>query len=135
MKSALVLAFAATLAAQNPRFDVRSRLVLVRVTVTDAKGNSIDGLEPGDFLVLDNGRPQKGAVDTIDTGVAPIALVMAVQSSGISAAVVEKVRRIGAMIQPLVVGERGCAGLVSSDQGVVCLRGMRKRTRRIRTGV
>jgi VWFA-related protein len=44
-----------------------------------------------------------------------------VQSSGISAAVLEKVRKVGAMIQPLVVGERGCAGLVSFDQRVVWL--------------
>ncbi|HEY1339696.1 MAG TPA: VWA domain-containing protein [Bryobacteraceae bacterium] len=63
--------------------------------------------------MLDEGRERKIAVDTIDTGVAPIALVMAVQSSGISGPVLEKVRRIGSMIQPLVTGERGYAALVS----------------------
>jgi VWFA-related protein len=125
MRRALVLAFAVSLAvslaAQEPRFDVRSRLVLVPVTVTDLKGRSIDGLEASDFLLSDNGRPQKATVDTMDTGVAPVALVIAVQSSGISAAVLEKVRKIGAMIQPIVTGERGCAGVVSFAERVTWL--------------
>jgi len=81
MKCAAILVLAVTLLAQDSRFGVRSRLVLVPVTVTDAKGHSADGLEESDFLVLDNGRPQKAIVDTIDTGVAPISLVIAVQSS------------------------------------------------------
>jgi len=67
---------------------------MVPVMVTDAKGRSVAGLEDGDFLVLDNGRAQKIIVDSIDTGVAPIALVIAVQSSGISAAVIEKYARL-----------------------------------------
>jgi VWFA-related protein len=115
------LALAACLGAQEPRFDVRSRLVLVPVTVTDLKGRSIDGLEASDFLLSDNGRPQKVTVDTIDTGVAPVALVVAVQSSGISTAVLEKARKIGAMIQPLITGERGCAGVVSFAERVTWL--------------
>src|ERR1035438_4384019 len=84
MRYAAILAFALPLAAQDSRFDVRSRLVLVPVTVTDAKGRSVDGLEAADFLLLDNQRGRKVTVDTIATGVAPIALVIAVQSSGIS---------------------------------------------------
>jgi VWFA-related protein len=118
MRCALIVAFALPLAAQESRFDVRSRLVLVPVTVTDANGRSVDDLEPSDFVVLDNERARKVTVDTVATGVAPIALVIAVQSSGISGAVLEKVRRIGAMIQPLITGERGCAGVVSFDQGL-----------------
>jgi VWFA-related protein len=121
MRLSVVLAFAASLAAQEPHFDVRSRLVLVAVTVTDLKGRSIDGLESSDFLLLDNRQPQKVTVDTIDTGVAPIALVVAVQSSGISVAVLEKVRKIGSMIQPLITGERGCAGVVSFAERVAWL--------------
>jgi VWFA-related protein len=47
-----------------------------------------------------------------------LALVVAVQSSGISAAALAKVRRIGAMIQPLVTGESGCAALVAFAERV-----------------
>jgi VWFA-related protein len=123
-----MLAFVASLAGQEPHFDVRSRLVLVPAVVTDLKGRSIDGLAAPDFLLFDNGQPQIPTVDTIDTGVAPIALVIAVQSSGISAAVLEKVRKIGTMIQPLITGDRGCAGLVSFDQRVVWLQDCTKET-------
>jgi VWFA-related protein len=117
----MALVLVVCLRAQEPSFNVRSRLVLVPVTVTDLKGRSIDGLKASDFLLFDNGRPQKVTVDTIDTGVAPVALVVAVQSSGISTAVLEKVRRIGAMIQPLITGERGCAGVVSFAERVTWL--------------
>ena len=121
MRYAVILAFVLPLAAQDSRFDVRSRLVLVPVTVTDAKGRSVDGLEAADFLLLDNQHERKVTVDTIATGVAPIALVIAVQSSGISTPVLEKVRKIGSMIQPLVTGERGCAAVVSFAETVAWL--------------
>ena len=114
----LCMPLAVAAQAPDPRFAADSRLVLVPVNVTDAKGRPVEGLEAADFLVADNGQPQKAGVDTIDTGVAAIALVIAVQSSGISTAVLEKVRKIGAMVQPLVTGERGCAGVVSFAERV-----------------
>lgn len=126
MRYAVILAFVLPLAAQDSRFNARSHLVLVPVTVTDANGRSVDGLEAADFLLLDDQRPRKVTVDTIATGVAPIALVIAVQSSGISSAVLEKVRKIGAMIQPIVTGERGCAGLVSFAESVTWLQACTK---------
>lgn len=118
MKLAVALFLATSLAAQDPGFDAQSRLVLVPVTVTDAKGRSVDGLDAADFAVLDNGRPQRVAVDTFGTGVAPLALVIAVQSSGISAPALDKVRKIASMVQPVVTGVRGCAALVAFDERV-----------------
>jgi VWFA-related protein len=110
---------ATSLSAQEPHFDVGTRLVLVPVTVTDRKGHSIYGLETADFKLYDNGLSQKATVDTIDTGVAPVALVVAIQTSGISAAVLDKVRGIGGMIQPLITGERGTAAVVTfADRAV-----------------
>ena len=113
MRCLVSLAVALALAAQDSQFGVQSRLVLVPVTVTDAKDRIIDGIDPKDFVVLDNGRPQKITVDAMATGVAPIALVVAIQTSGISKAVLEKIHKIGSMIQPLVTGERGCTAVVS----------------------
>src|SRR5437764_1347118 len=118
MKTVIALALAVTLAAQDSQFDVQSRLVLIPTLVTDKKGHTIEGLEAEDFTVLDNGRPQKISVDTFATGVAPIALVIAVQASGISGAVLAKVQKIGAMIQPLITGDRGCAALLSFAENV-----------------
>jgi VWFA-related protein len=121
MRCAVILAFVLSLAAQDSRFNVRSRLVLVPVSVSDSNGRSVDGLEAADFRLLDNRWERKVTVDTIATGVAPIALVIAVQSSGISIPVLEKVRKIGAMIQPLVTGERGCAAVASFAEEVAWL--------------
>lgn len=40
-------------------FQVNTRVVLTDVTVTDGKGNPIQGLKREDFEVFDNGRPQE----------------------------------------------------------------------------
>lgn len=109
------------LAAQETPFGVQSRLVLAPTIVTDTKGRSIEGLEPKDFTILDNGHVQQAIVDTIATGVAPIALVIAVQAAGISEPVLEKIYKIGSMIQPLITGERGCAGVVSFSTHITWL--------------
>ena len=124
--AALILAFTAAGqepkgASQDPRFGIQSRLVLIPATVTDAKGKSVDDLEAGDFVVLDDGVPRTVNVDTFATGVAPISLIVAVQAAGISAAALEKIQKVGAMIRPLVTGERGCAGVISFSEEVKTL--------------
>jgi hypothetical protein len=53
--------------------------------------------------------------------VAPIALVVAIQASGISEPVLEKIRKIGGMIQPLITGESGCAGVVAFSDRIAWL--------------
>jgi VWFA-related protein len=121
MKRLMALALTWSIGAQEPQFDAQSRLVMIPVTVADKKGRFVDGLEPSDFVVLDNGRRQDAIVDTIATGVAPIALVVAVQSSGISYAALEKIQKIGPMIQPLITGERGHAAVIAFDEDVTLL--------------
>ncbi len=111
-------------AQEDTRFGAQSRLVQIPVTVTDAKGRLVDGLEASDFVILDNGKPiERTAIDTIATGTAPIAIVIAVQASGISTAALSKVRKVGSMIQPLITGERGCAAVVSFASRVRWLTG------------
>ena len=108
-----LIAFAAW-GQEETKFGAQSRLVQIPVTVTDSKGKLVDGLEAEDFVILDNGKlVERAAIDTIATGTAPIAIVVAIQSSGISTAVLAKIRKIGPMIQPLITGDRGCAAVVS----------------------
>lgn len=106
------------LRAQDLSFRSGSRVVLVPVTVTDRDGNPVDGLEVTDFEILDQGEPRPANLDTFGTGVAPVSLVTAVQSSGISATALAKIRRVGSMIQPLITGEHGSAALVAFDEKV-----------------
>ena len=92
-----------------------SRLVIVPTVVLNEKGAHVPGLTTGDFQLLDDGTPRAIRVDTPDTGVAPVSLIVAVQCAQLSAAVLAKIHKIGAMIQPLVVGDRGEAALIAFD--------------------
>ncbi len=90
----------------------------IPVSVTDANGANVDGLRARDFMVLDDGTPRAVSLDTFGTGMAPISLAIAVQTSGISKPALAKVRRIGSMIQPLVIGRRGEAAVVTFDDEI-----------------
>lgn len=103
---------------QQQPIQANTRLVLVPVTVTDRKGNFIEGLSAEDFVVADNGVQQRIRLDTSDTVLAPVSLVVAVQCSGISAAALAKINRVGGMIQPLVSGDRGRVAVLAYDDEV-----------------
>jgi VWFA-related protein len=105
-------------ASSQPTIRTNVPLVLVPATVTDKKGNFIDGLSADDFLVSDDGVRQKVRLDTSDTVLAPVSLVVAVQSSGISATELDRIHRVGGLIQPLVIGDRGQAAVVAFDSEV-----------------
>lgn len=113
--------FALTVAAnaqQPPPIRTNVPLVLVPVTVIDSRGNFIDGLNAEDFLLTDDGRRQTIHMDTSDTVLAPVSLVVAVQRSGMSAAVLRKINQVGGMIQPLVTGDRGRAAVLAFDDEI-----------------
>ncbi len=93
-------------------------MVINPVTVLDAKGEPVSGLEPGDFRLTDNGAPQAFRMDTSDTLNSPIAMVVVVQTAEFSAGALVKVRKIGSLIQPLITGERGQAAVLSYDEEV-----------------
>jgi VWFA-related protein len=117
---ALALVCAALLAQDSTpnRDTIRANvhLVLVPVTVTDAKGRIVDGLKAQDFVLYDDGVPQgQLQVDSSDTVLAPVALVVAIQASWISQPALEKIHKIGGMLQPLVSGDKGEAAVLSYD--------------------
>jgi VWFA-related protein len=105
-------------AQQGPEFPAQAPiqanvpLVLAPVTVTDRKDNLIDGLTVHDFVLTDEGVPQKLRLDTSDTVLAPVSLVVLVQSSGISMPELARIHRVGSMIKPLVIGDRGQAAVI-----------------------
>lgn len=102
------------LCAQDTVIRTTVPLILVPATVTDHHGKTIEGLAESDFEVLDNGKPVKHSLEVTNQ---PIALVVAVQTSAISGPALAKVQKIGAMFEPLVVGEGGVAAIVTySDQ-------------------
>ncbi len=93
-------------------------LVLVPTTVMDKKNILIDGLHEDDFVVTDDGVRQKVHMDTSDTVQAPVSLVVLIQSSGISTPALVRIKQVGAMIQPLLIGSKGQAAVISYDAEV-----------------
>src|SRR5262249_33941224 len=87
-----------SVAAQDTRFKTEAPLVLVPVTVLDRKGRFVDGLGSDDFVLTDEGARQKIRVDTSDAVLAPVSVVVAVQSSSISSAALAKINKVGGMI-------------------------------------
>lgn len=107
----------AALGAQEVTFRANVPVVQAPVTVTGPRG-IVDGLTVADFLVTDNGRPVRFQVDTADTVDVPLALVVAVQTNDLSASALLKIRKVGAMIQPLITGERGAAAVLAVSDRV-----------------
>jgi VWFA-related protein len=101
-----------SIAAQTGPFRVQTKIVQVPVSVTDKNGRNLDGLAASDFAVLDDGVERKITLDDFDTGLPPISLAIVVETSGISTPALAKIRRIGSMIQPLVIGAQGTAAVV-----------------------
>jgi VWFA-related protein len=114
----LVAVCASLLAQQEPRLTTTSRLVMTPATVTGRGGKFVEGLEQGDFEVYDNGAPRP---TKLDFTYFPISLVIAVQANSEAAEMVNKTRRIGSMIEPLVIGERGEAAVLAFDSEVKVL--------------
>src|SRR5437899_4823307 len=106
LRVCVTCALTVALLAQDTVIRTNVPLVFVPVTVTDKKGKPIDGLTVDNFVLSDDGARQKIRVDTSDTVLAPVSLVIAMQCSGIAAAELAKIQRVGGMIQPLITGER-----------------------------
>jgi VWFA-related protein len=106
----LLLLSVACACAQESVIRTTVPLVLVPTTVTDRHGKTVDGLNEADFEVLDNGKPVKHSLEVTSQ---PIALVVAVQTSAIAGPALAKIQKIGSMFEPLVVGDRGSAAILT----------------------
>ncbi len=99
-----------TVCAQETTLRATARLVIAPTTVTNRQGQFVDGLRASDFLLYQDGRPQR--ID-VDLTYVPISLVVTVESGDNSAAALNKIRKIGSLIEPLIVGERGQVAVVA----------------------
>ena len=93
-------------------FRTTVNVVMAPVTVLDRHGEYVSGLQPPDFRLLDNGKEQNIKVDV---AFQPISLVIAVQANDHVEGMLPKINKIGALIQPLVIGEQGEAAVMAFD--------------------
>ena len=99
--------------AAQPPIHVDVPRVVFPTTVRDSSGRFLTDLQAGDFEVFDGSTRIDATVDPPLTGLAPVSLVVAVQSSGISAAVLAKVKKAAATIPLAVAGDGGEIALIS----------------------
>src|SRR5580658_5927795 len=89
-------------------------LVVAPTTITDSKGHNVDGLTPDDLILYDNNVPQKIQMDWMTY---PIDLVVAVQTSANSGAVIDKLGGSGILFSQLLAADAGETALISfSDE-------------------
>ncbi|HWA94477.1 MAG TPA: VWA domain-containing protein [Terracidiphilus sp.] len=94
---------------------VTTNEVLVPTLVEKHNGDIIYGLKQKDFILEDNGVPQKIHVqEEMDT--APVALVIAVQEGGASALEFDKVAKLGPLLEMFLTDKRSEAALVGFDK-------------------
>jgi VWFA-related protein len=96
------------------QFKTNAPLVIAPTTVTDSKGRYVDGLTPQDLILYDNNVPQAIQMDWMTF---PIDLVVAVQTSSNSGAVIDKLGGTGILFTELMAADAGETAVISfSDE-------------------
>ncbi len=96
-----------------PQFRSTVQLVVAPVTITDAKGNFVNGLGTSDLILYDNNVPQH---TQMDTEIYPISLVVAVQTSKNAGPILDKLGSSGILFSQLLAADQGeTAVLTFSD--------------------
>jgi VWFA-related protein len=90
-------------------------LVVAPTTVTDSKGHNVDGLTPDDLILYDNNVSQKIQMDWMAY---PIDLVVAVQTSANSGAVIDKLGGSGILFTELLAADAGETAMISFSDDV-----------------
>jgi len=98
--------------ASRPDFRVSVTDIVVPVSVHDRDGNVVNGLQPRNFRLFDNEKEQEIAVDV---SYHPISMVIAVQANGSVESILPQVKKIGSMLEQLVVGDQGEAAVLAFD--------------------
>jgi VWFA-related protein len=101
--------------SQNqPTVRVTTREVLVPTLVEKHDGGIFYGLRAGDFVLEDNGVPQKVRVqEELDT--APVSLVVAVEQGGASVLEFDKFAKLGPLLDLFLSDPRSQAALIGFD--------------------
>jgi VWFA-related protein len=113
MRAAAALTLLAT--AGLAQFKSTSTLVLAPTTVTDSKGHYVDGLAAEELMLSDNNVRQPIQMEWT---VYPISLVVAVQTSSNSGAVIDKLGTSGILFTQLLAADAGETAVISFSDRV-----------------
>jgi VWFA-related protein len=115
MLTPLVIATLFFASIASAQFKSTVPLVIAPTTVTDSKDHFVDGLSADDLILLDNGVPQP---IHMEFSVYPIDLVVAVQTSANSGAVIDKLGRSGILFTQLLAADAGATAVISFSNQV-----------------
>src|ERR1700692_1328761 len=85
-------------------------VVQAPVTVTDRDGALVSGIQPNQFHLFDNGKEQNIRVDV---AFQPISLVIVIQCSNRTDAVLTQIKKASNLFGPQVIGEDGEAAVLA----------------------
>jgi VWFA-related protein len=90
-------------------------VVQAPVTVTDRSGALVSGLRPNEFHLFDNGKEQNIRVDV---AFQPMSLVIVIQCSNRTEAVLTQIKKASVLFGPQVIGEDGEAAVIAFDHRI-----------------
>ena len=90
-------------------------VVQAPVLVFDRDGNYVDGLQPPQFHLFDNGKEQN---INVDVTYQPISLVIVLQANAHVEGILPQVKKIGGLVAPLLIGEQGEAAIIAFDSRI-----------------
>ena len=117
MRAAALFLFAAV--AAHAQFKTTSTLVLAPTTVTTLEGKFVDGLQAPDLVLYDNNVPQPIQVEEAFN---PLSLIVALENSANSAAVLDKLGDLGVLFTHVVAGYHGETALFTFSDEVRLVR-------------
>jgi len=103
------------------KITARVTLVTTPVTVRDSRGSMIHDLDQQDFLITDNGAPQK--IAHFDVGGDPLSLVVVVETSSRVDPMLAQLRKLGSIFTEQVMGPEAEAAVIGFDDSVHRLQG------------
>jgi len=103
------------------KITARVTLVSTPVTVRDSRGGMIHDLDQQDFLITDNGVPQK--ITHFDVGGDPLSMVVVVETSSRIDPMLAQLRKLGSIFTEQVMGPEAEAAVIGFDDSVHRLQG------------
>jgi VWFA-related protein len=113
------------------KFIARATSILAPTLVTDRQGNIIDGLQPAQFHLYDNGKEQNISVDVTFE---PISLVIALECAGRVESLLKQMKAVGSVAQQ-IIGTQGEAAVVKFDGRIVTMQDFTNDTDKIKVAV
>lgn len=100
------------------KFGIITKYVLVPVSVTDHKGDFVNGLTPYDFELFDNNKPQ---VISEDVASHPISLVIVIQANSSVELFLPKIQKLGNLVEAQLLGDEGEVAVLEFDHRIQTL--------------